>query len=57
MQWVNNLKRQPTKPGKYIVKTETMLGENKFNCRFTINENGKTSWDCSGQIVTHWLEE
>jgi len=57
MQWISILERLPAKAGKYVVKTETALGGNKFDCVYKIHENGKTSWDCSGQIVTHWLDE
>ena len=44
--------RLPDKEGKYIVITKTLLGGNKFQTSFS----GK-SFDASGQIVTHWLEE
>lgn len=53
MQWVNNLERGPSKPGKYIVATRTQAGNsNSFNCIWT----GKT-WSCTNQIVIKWLEE
>lgn len=57
MKWISILERLPEQAGRYVVKTETALGGNKFDCRYTIHQNGSRSWDCSGQIVTHWLEE
>jgi hypothetical protein len=47
----------PETPGKYIVKTKTMMGnENKFNARLHISGSKKT-WDVSNQVVTYWLKE
>lgn len=52
MQWIDNLKEQPDKPGKYIVRTKTQMGNNRFDCEWT----GK-HWSCNNQIVTEWLKE
>ena len=50
-------KELPTESGKYIVYTITPHGNgNIFNCEFHIKENGKHTWSCSNQKVTHWLK-
>ena len=57
MQWISVTDELPKNPGKYIVKTKTMMGnENKFNARLHISGPKKT-WDVSNQLVTHWLKE
>ena len=57
MQWISVYDELPENPGKYIVKTKTMMGnENKFNARLHISGSKKT-WDVSNQVVTHWLKE
>jgi len=57
MQWISVDNDLPETPGKYIVKTKTMMGnENKFNARLHISGSKKT-WDVSNQVVTHWLKE
>ena len=50
MKWINT---NPDKPGKYIVKTKTMMGNtNKFESYF----NGKT-WSFSNQTFVEYLKE
>ena len=57
MQWIFVNDKLPETPGKYIVKTKTMMGnENKFNARLHISGSKKT-WDVSNPVVTHWLKE
>lgn len=56
-EWISVTDELPETPGKYIVKTKTMMGnENKFNARLHISGSKKT-WDVSNQLVTHWLIE
>lgn len=57
MKWISVDDELPETPGKYIVKTKTMMGnENKFNARLHISGSKKT-WDVSNQLVTYWLKE
>ena len=57
MQWISVYDELPETPGKYIVKTKTMMGnQNKFDARLHISGSKKT-WDVSNQVVTHWLKE
>lgn len=57
MKWVSVTDELPETPGKYIVKTKTMMGnQNRFDARFHISGSKKT-WDVSNQVVTHWLKE
>ena len=57
MQWISVTDELPEIPGKYIVKTKTMMGnQNRFDARLHISGSKKT-WDVSNQVVTHWLKE
>lgn len=57
MQWIPVNDELPEKPGKYIVKTKTTMGnQNRFYARLHISGFKKT-WDVSNQVVTHWLKE
>ena len=49
----------PKENGKYIVITETnpMKNVNVFQCHFKRSEEGKITWGCNNQIVTHFLKE
>lgn len=51
----------PTEEGKYIVFTETKLGNgNVLNINLHIREkkgNKTYHWSCTNQVVTHWLKE
>lgn len=57
LNWISVTDELPEKPGKYIVKTKTMMGnQNRFDARLHISGSKKT-WDVSNQVVTHWLKE
>lgn len=57
MQWISVDNDLPEIPGKYIVKTKTMMGnQNRFDAHLHISGSKKT-WDVSNQVVTHWLKE
>lgn len=57
MQWISVDDELPETPGKYIVKTKTMMdNQNRFDARLYISGSKKT-WDVSNQVVTHWLKE
>jgi hypothetical protein len=57
MEWIDITKEQPTKEGKYVVKTvTTMNSKHKLETKCTITK-GKTHFGVTNQIVTHWLKE
>lgn len=57
LNWISVNDKLPKTPGKYIVKTKTMMGnQNRFDARLHISGSKKT-WDVSNQVVTHWLKE
>jgi hypothetical protein len=57
MEWIDITKEQPTKEGKYIVKTITTMGSNhRLDVKCTITK-GKAHFGVTNQIVTHWLKE
>ena len=56
MKWVSVSDELPDSSGKYIVKTKTLLGGNRFDARLHVSKSKKT-WDVSNQVVTHWLKE
>ena len=52
MKWINFEDEKPS-PGKYIVETETTMGNiNRFESIWT----GK-NWHCNNQKVIKWLKE
>lgn len=55
--WIEYDSDNPPPAGKYVVKTETQMGNvNVF--KSTLSTSGKRpSWSCSNQIVTHYLYE
>lgn len=57
IEWIDIKQEQPTKEGKYIVKTKTMMG-NKYKIEYkcTIKDD-KAHFSVTNQIVTHWLKE
>lgn len=53
MKWIEYDSDNPPPAGKYVVKTTTQMNNtNKFECSFS----GK-NWNCSNQVVTHYLNE
>lgn len=57
MEWIDITKEQPTQPGKYVVKTQTSMGnKHKVETHCTITK-GKAHFGVNNQIVTHWLKE
>lgn len=55
--WVDFRIEQPLKEGKYIIKTQTKMGNtHKLEALCTLNK-GKAHFGVSNQIVTHWLKE
>jgi len=47
----------PKENGKYIVFTNTPFNnQNIFECSFKRTKEGKITWGCNNQIVTHWLK-
>lgn len=58
MEWISVDDEMPRLPGKYIVKTRTMMGNIlRFDARMHMTHYGKKTWDVSNQVVTHWLKE
>jgi hypothetical protein len=56
-KWVDIKEEQPTHEGKYLVKTQTMMGNSHtLESHMTINKD-KVHFNVSNQIVTHWLKE
>ena len=49
----------PKESGKYFVFAESIFSKkiNRFDCRFYLHANGKHAWDCSNQVIIHWLKE
>lgn len=48
----------PTKPGKYIVKTKSAMGNiRRLECSVTIDGKGKTHFHVVNQTVISWYEE
>lgn len=57
MEWIDITEEQPTKEGKYVVKTITSMGsKHKLEAKCTITK-GKLHFGVTNQIVTHWLKE
>ena len=57
MEWIDIKKEQPTKEGKYVVKTITTMGSNhKVETLCTITK-GKAHFGVTNQNITHWLKE
>lgn len=56
MRWISIDDRLPDKAGKYIVKTKTFLGYNRFEATLHVSDSKRT-WDVSNQVVIEWLEE
>jgi hypothetical protein len=57
MNWTEYDRDNPPPIGKYVVKTETTMG-NVHRVEATLSFSGKSpSWSCTNQIVTHFLNE
>lgn len=53
--WTREL---PTKEGKYIVETKSMMGNTRrLEASCTINENGKVTWSFTNQTYVKHLKE
>jgi hypothetical protein len=47
----------PTKPGKYIVKTKTKMGNiHRLECNVTIDDKGHPHFHVTNQTVISWYE-
>ena len=47
----------PTKPGKYVVKTKTGMGNiHRLECNVTIDAKGKPHFHVTNQKVISWYE-
>ena len=58
MQWISVDNGLPETPGKYIVKTRTMMGNTlRLDATMCMTHYGKKTWAVSNQVVTHWLKE
>ena len=57
LAWIDASQEMPTKPGKYVVQTRTMMGNShKVETSCTITNN-KAKFGVTNQVVTHWLKE
>ena len=55
---VSVAERLPTQPGKYFVKTKTMMGnEHRLYCKVTIDTHNKPHFHVTNQKVTAWYEQ
>ena len=63
MEWIDITIEKPIVAGKYLVKTQTSLGNvHRLETTFSITKDKqsgkeKSSFNVSHQIVTHWLKE
>lgn len=61
MEWIDITKEQPTKEGKYLVKTITTMGSKHrvdAKCTITLDKGKiKAHFGVTNQVVTHWLKE
>ena len=49
--------KTPTKPGKYIVKTKSAMGNiRRLECNVTIDDKGKPHFHVTNQKVISWYE-
>ena len=57
MEWIDIKLEEPSTEGKYLVKTLTSMG-NIHRIESICHKNkGKMHFNCTNQIVTHWLKE
>lgn len=63
MEWIDITIEKPKVAGKYLVRTQTTMGNvHRLEAGFTITKDEKTGkekshFNVSNQIVTHWLKE
>jgi hypothetical protein len=63
MEWIDITIEKPIVAGKYLVRTQTTMGNtHRLEATFSITKDKqsgkeKSSFNVSNQIVTHWLKE